>query len=374
MILDTKDFKDCCQTILFAIDNKDVSLFTETLELVTDGTNLNLNVTNREYFTTVTFALPEEEKFRASVNAKTFLSLISKITTDTIELKVTENVLKIKANGEYTLPLIYNNDQILELPKIDLGEITSEMVIPGSVLQSILINNSKELLRGADIIKRSSANPVQKYYYIDNQGAITFTSGACVNNFTLSKEIKLLLSDKVVRLFKLFKGNPEVKFYMGQVPISEDIIQTTVRFKTPNIELTAKLTDSALISSVPVSAVRGMATKTYPYTMVIDKNQLMEALNRILLLDEDSRTYGNIIAKGNTLTVQAFSGSGKETIISTGESKNIEEYKMILDLKNLKLVLDGCEEDYITICFGDSRAVVFKKQSVSDIIPELKIS
>ena len=105
--------------MVYAIDNKDVSLFTETLELVTDKNILNLNVTNRSYFATVKFTLEKAEKFKAPVNAKTFLSLISKITTDTIDLSVKGNTLKIKANGEYTLPMIYNNEEMLSLPKID---------------------------------------------------------------------------------------------------------------------------------------------------------------------------------------------------------------------------------------------------------------
>ena len=45
---------------------------------------------------------------------------------------------------------------------------------------------------------------------------------------------------------------------------------------------------------------------------------------------------------------------------------------MILDLKNLKLILDGCDDEYVTLCFGDGKAVVIKKQSVADCLPELK--
>lgn len=368
LVLNTVELKEACQTILYAIDNKDSSLFTETLELVSDGTILNLNVTNREYYCNYKLALPEKSKFKAAVNAKIFLSLISKITTDTIDLSISKNTLKVKANGEYTLPMIYNDDVMLELPKIDLGKVTNEMVINSSTLLSILANNSKELLRGIAV------KPVQKYYYIDELGAITFTTGACVNSFTLPNKVKMLLSEKVVKLFKLFKTDCDVNFYIGQVQLSDEVIQTVVRFKTDKVEITAKLPDSSLISGVPVSGIRGMATKNYPCTMVLDKNLLLQSLNRIMIFNEEAKTYGNIIAKGNSLTLQDFNGGSKESITSTDENTKIKEYKMILDLKNLKLVLDGCEDEYITMCFGDSRAVVIKKQSITDIIPELRIN
>lgn len=368
MIVNTKNFKEACQTILFAIDTKDTSLFTETLELVADKKELSLNVTNREYYCSVKFILDKDEKFKAAVNAKTFLSLISKITTDTVDMVVSGNSLKIKANGDYTIPLIYNNDVMLELPTISMGTITNEMEINSSILQSILINNSKELQRGV------ISKPVQRCYYVDQLGSITFTSGACVNSFTLPKDIKILLNDKVVKLFKLFKSDNDVSFSMGQSAISDDMIQTTVKFMTEKVSLTAKLTDSSLITSVPVKPIRDMAQKSYPYTMVLNRNSLLQTLNRIMLFNDESKTYGNITAKGNQLTIKDFNGGSNEVITASGESQNINEYKMILDLKNLKLVLDGCEDEFVTMCFGDSKCVVMKKQSVCDIIPELKVN
>ena len=138
MILKTLEFKEACQNILFAIDNKDVSLFNETLELVANGDTLNLNITNREYYVTVKFNLETAENFKASVNAKTFLSLISKITTETLELSTEGNKLKVKANGNYVMPLIFNGDEMLSLPTIDLGTVTNEMEISSDILLSIL--------------------------------------------------------------------------------------------------------------------------------------------------------------------------------------------------------------------------------------------
>ena len=57
MILRSKEFIDACSYILAAIDNKNASLLTETLELSANGTVLNLNVTNKEYYVTVKFNL-----------------------------------------------------------------------------------------------------------------------------------------------------------------------------------------------------------------------------------------------------------------------------------------------------------------------------
>jgi len=366
MILNTKEFQAACKKILFAIDSKDSSLLTETLELSSVGTTLDLNVTNREYFCTAKFTLPADETFRASVNASLFLNLISKLTTDTIEITQESNNIKVKANGTYKLPMIYNNDKLLELPKIDISNVTNEMKINSSILHSIANYNSKELLRGV------AAKPVQKYYYVDENGAITFTSGACVNSFTLEKPIKMLLSDKVVKLFKLFAEDTNVNFTMGQDELTDELIQTKVRFATDNVILTAKLSDSSLVTSVPVDAIRGMANNTYNYSVVVNKDNMLQALNRILLFN-DKETYGTFEFTSNKVTIYDASKDNMEVVTLNNECPSLESYSMLVYLSNFKLILDGVEDEYITINFGDQKAVVVKKQTISDIIPEVKI-
>lgn len=368
MILNSRNFIEACSYILEAIDNKNASLFTETLELVANGRVLNLNVTNREYFVTVKFDLPEDVTLKAAVNAKLFLSLISKITSETIEITVEENFIKIKGNGDYKLPMIYNNGELMSLPTIDINNITNDMNIDSNILQSILFYNSKELLRGI------AAKPVQKYYYIDEHGAITFTSGACVNSFTLEKPVKLLLSDKVVKLFKLFKDDASVKFEIGQDPIAEDTIQTKVRFSTSKVILTAKLTDSNLVSSVPVPAIRGMATKDYLYSVVIHKNELLQSLGRLRLFNDGAKNYGKFEFTKDSVTISDWSSDNKEKIVYSNEVPTLESYTALLNTDNLELIIKGCDEDYITLCFGDSKAFCCVQPTVTDILPELKVS
>ena len=363
MILKTKDFSSVCKIILGAIDNKESSLFTETLELKTEGDILNLNVTNREYFVKVSFKLDHEEQFHASVNASLFLNLISKVTTDTIEIVKNNNYINIRANGNYKLPVIFSNNSMLELPRIVIENVTNEMTINSSILHSILAYNSKELLRGV------AARPVQKYYYIDENGAITFTSGACVNNFTLEKPIKILLAPKVVNLFKLFKEDTPVSFKMGQDALTEDLIQTKVEFSADNIVLTAKLSDLGLVSSVPISAIRGMADKNYTYSVVLNKVNLLQALGRILLFNEKD-TIGSFEFSNDSVVIYDTNRENMETVKYENECTTLGSYTMGINLSSFKLILDGIEDEYVTINFGDHKAVVVKKISVSDIIPE----
>ena len=232
MIISTEEFRKVCSTILSGVDGSELSALTETLAMNTVGNVLRLTVTNKEYFLAVSFPLDHEEDFHASVNANLFLKLIAAITTETIELTIHDTYINIKANGNYKLPLIFENDKLMEVPEIVINNPTVTMNLPSSVLESIVNFNAKQLAIG------TAAKPVQKMFYVDQEGCITFTSGACVNNFTLPIPVKVLFNSRLVNLFKLFKGS-NITFNLGYDPISETIIQTKVSFENANIKLIA---------------------------------------------------------------------------------------------------------------------------------------
>lgn len=368
MILNSKNFIEASQSILYAIDNKNASLFTETLELVAEGKILKMNVTNREYYTSVLFNLEEESNLVAAVNAKLFLSLISKITSPTIEITCEDRFINIKGNGDYKLPMIYNNDSLIELPKIEINNVTNEFKVESKILQSILNYNSKELQRGVAV------KPVQNYYYVDDKGAITFTSGACVNSFELESPVKLLLSDKIVKLFKLFKDVEFVNVTLGQEPIDDETIQTRVKFESDSVVLTAKLPDSNSISSVPVDAIRGMATKDYLYSVVMHKNELLQTLGRLRLFNDGTKNYGKFDFSKDQVLISDWSSNNKEVIKYTSDCPNLNEYSALLNTDNLSLIVSDCEDEYVTLCFGDGKAFSCIQPTIVNILPEMKLS
>lgn len=361
MILKTKEFKETASIILAAIDNSEVSTLTDSLELVTSGDVLYLNVTNKEYYATVKFKLDSDENFRATVNANVFLKLVAAVTSETIELTAHDTYITVKANGTYKIPLIFENGALMTLPTISINNVTVEMNIGGDILNSILQYNSKELL------KASFAQPVQKLYYVDQEGCITFTRGACVNNFTLEKPIKMLLNERLVKLFKLFK-NDLVSFKLGYDALTEEIIQTKVSFETANIKLTAITSgDDALINKVPVKKIRGMATSTYANSMVVNKDQLLQAINRLSLFDS---TINKGTFKCDSKGIEIKVGDNVEVITAQNGSHNEAEYTMILVLDNLKNILSNCLEQYVTINYGNNLSVVITRGRICNVVPE----
>ena len=373
MIIKTKEFKEVCSTILLGIDNTDISTLTETLELWAKDKTLFLNVTNGEYYISVKFPLDCEEDLHASVNANLFLKLISAVSTEDVELIKKDSYLQIKANGTYKIPFIYDGDEMLKLPEITIENPTTTLKVSGEILNSILTYNSKELQRG------TISKPVQKMYYVDERGCLTFTSGACVNYFELEKPIKLLFNSRLVKLFKLFKGEM-TDFTLGYDSIDDELVQTKVRFETPNITLTAitGCTDD-LLNSVPVSAIRGRAEKDYPYNIVLNTQELKDAVNRLLLFSagygsiKNLKPYSKFEFKGNKVVIYDSNKENTEELTFKNDYTFTEEYSFAVDLTDLKLVIDTISDDYFTLSFGDHQALIVKRGSISNVIPECRV-
>lgn len=375
MILRIEEMQSACSKILAAVDSNNLSILTETLQIKTEGRNLYISVTNREYFARVRIEIDSDIEFHATVNANLFLKLISQITTDTIELTVAENTLILKGNGTYKLPLIFDGDVLLELPEINIMNPTVNFTINSETLLSILQYNSKEITKG------SISKPIQKLYYMDETGAVTFTTGACVNSFTLEQPVKVLLNDRLVKLFKLFKGE-KVNFTLGYDALTDEILQTKVKFETTDVCITAILScDDSMLRQFPVNAVRGRAEASYPYSINVNREQLIQTINRLMLFTTTSN--GKEIVKPNStfefkkdsVVIYDVKKDNKEEIYYTNTSCNIEDvYTAILDLNDLRATLETCSEQYVTLNFGDGQAVVLVRGNIKNVIPECMVS
>ena len=375
MILRTEDLKDVCSKILFAVDSNELSTITETLELKTSNQNLLISVTNREYYAQVKLPIDNDEQLHATVNANLFLKLVAQFTTETIELTISGNSLKVKRNGTYTIPLIFDDDKLLELPEIKINNVTKEFKVSSSILKSILMYNSKQLTQG------TISKPVQKLYYMDELGAITFTTGACVNSFSLPEPMKILLNNRIVKLFKLFKDG-DVNFQLGYDALTEEIIQTKVNFSTDTISITAIIScDDTLLNSVPTAAIRGRATATYPYSVNISKDELIQTINRLLLFRTNSngkevvKLYSTFDFGKDSVTIYDVNKTNKEVIYYSNTTLELDEnYVAVLDLLDMKATLDNCVEPYLTINFGNNTAIVIARGNIRNVVPECKVN
>ena len=370
MIISTDILKDVSTKVLAAVDTSELSTITESVELYVENDALNMCVTNKEYFVRTKIFLGYTEDFHATVNANLFLKLISQITTESVELSTTKEYLLVKANGSYKIPLIYVEESLMRLPEIAVENIANEFNIEGSTLHSILKYNAKELQKGF------ISKPVQRLFYIDDNGAITFTTGACVNYFQLPQPVRLLLPLKVVKLFKLFKPSEdeEVKFTLGHSILNDSFTQTRVRFGTADTELTVILNNNdALVNSVPVDTIRSWAASTYPIKVTLNQVEVLQAINRLSLFVKKASTDLTCtldFSEPGYLTLFGGEKSEKaaEERIKLSE-ENIPPYHCSVYIDDLRATLEALNSSHVILKTGEGRALTITKDRIVNVIP-----
>ena len=373
MLIKTKDFAEVATKVKDAlcIDEKSANL-----EIVAKGASLFLNITNKEVYVSVSYALAEEADFAATVDASLFLDLVSQITSEDFTLGIEGNALIVSSGrSKYKLPMIYDNDKLMSLPVIKIVNKTVEMPISHDILDSILNVNSKEIAK----VKKMEVNELQKMYYIDETGCFTFTTGACLNSFRLEKPVKLLLSDKVVKLFKLFKE--DVLFSLGQDPLPNGTVRTKIALETPDVYLAAVITsDDDLINKVqgPCIATKRFIENPYQHHVVLSAKEVSAAISRLMLFTKNSVDKVNmafipahVIMDNDEIVLRDKFGNIETVQVESGSYID-ESYEMDVNLADIKLITDSCKGEHVTMNCGNHRSVVFVRGNISNLIPEVK--
>lgn len=376
MILKTKTFQEAANKILVAVG---LDRTAANLELAAKGNALYLRVTNREYYVAVKFDLQEPTEFRAVVDANLFLNLISGLNTEEFKLEIKDTHVVVKAGkSSYKLAMIYENDQLMKLPiiKLDKDQITVEMGIAQDILMSILNVNGKEIQKA----KRLDVNELQRYYYIDETGCFTFTTGACVNSFTLEKAIKLLLTDKVVKLFKLFESDVWMSY--GHQVGTDGSLQPIVVFQTEGVYVASRLlNDETCIQKIkaPCDAMKNLIKEAYDHTLVLSAIDLTAAINRLLMFHKNSSAKADLSFvpslvefTDTELTISDLSGDNKEIITIENGSTTPGNYSMGVNLIDLKSVLDSCKNEHITMNCGNRKSIIINRGTISNVIAETR--
>ena len=375
MILKTTDFQNVCKSIVLAVD----SSFAANLELVTKDSTLYLNLTNSEYYASVKFPIESTEEFRAVVDASLFLNLISGITTEDFELDKKDNSVAVKAGkSNYKLAMIYKNNELMTLPVISIENKTVTMPVSLDILRSVLNVNSKELTKIKNS-KNVDIAEIQKLYYFTNEGCFTFTTGATLNRFKLDSPIKVLLNDRIVKLFKLFRE--DVTFSLGHDALPNGVVQTKICFETDNTYLAAIVTnDEVLLNQIqgPCTATKRFIEEKYDNSVVLSTKALSAALSRLMLFTKNSvdsanmrMILANVEITNNDFTITDKLGNSETIAVENGSYVDAD-YSMPLNIADLKLVLDSCEEDHITLNCGNMRSIVISRGNISNLIPEGK--
>lgn len=366
----TNLLKELTAKINKGIEGERTVRISELLELNVIDNKLILAVTNTQFYLTIELASGIEtgENLHVTVDADSFIKLIQKTTTDDIYLQEQNGNLLFKGNGEYIFPLELDKDgNIKVLPKIDIIS-NQTFEIAGDTLYSIYSFGSHELVNDVPV------DTVQKYYYLDNLGAITYTESPYINNFNLSTSFRVLINDRLAQLFSLFRGQ---KVTVGlSKEFNNNLYQNKISFTSGNINLVAYLPDDSIVSKYPASQCRGLQDNPYPGIVTISRVDLANALDRLNIF---SVKDGNVIYKkagklnftNEGLDIISIMDKNKE-FISYQNKDQFYPYTCYMNLAQLQRHAKANSENNVNIKYGNDLCLMFTKDNYSQIIVEME--
>lgn len=374
MKLNTKNFKEIANKIVFAVD---LDKSAAAVEIAVASGLVRLNVTNKEYY--VSAALPidnDEASFRAVVDASAFLSLVGSLSSDEIDLSIDGAALKVSAgHSNYKMPLLFEGSEMKQLKPIVVEDATAAFNIKNSILQSILNVNRREIVK----IKNLEVNELQRLYYIDETGCFTFNTGACFNSFTLERPVQMLLNDRIVRLFKLFSAE-EVAFKLGYCRLDDGRLGTKISLVEDNMLVGAYITNAEeLLNRVkaPASAAKSILQRNFTYFANIDVQKLSAAVNRLMTFTKNTTVNANMslvkasVRLADRMYITDAIGN-IEAVDFEAESVIPEECLFTINLTDIKYILEAYKTGIMCLkCMQSYNAIVTQHEQVSHLVPQL---
>ena len=368
--LKTNIIKDLTSKINKGIEGEKTVRVSELLELQVINDKLILSVTNTQFYLSIELSnqVNSVDSLHVTIDADTFIKLVSKTTTDEIILDTKDGNLLYKGNGEYIFPLeLDQNGEIKTLPKIEINP-QSTFDIMGDTLYSIYSFGSHELVNDVPV------DAVQKYYYVDNLGAITYTESPYLNNFNLPVPFRALINDRLAQLFSLFR-NKRVSVGISK-EVNDGLYQNKISFTCENLSLVSYLPDDSIINKYPANECRQLQSNPYPGKVTINRALLADALDRLNIF---SVKDGNVVLKkagkinftNDGLEIISIVDKNKEFIPYVNKD-NYYSYSCYMNLSQLQRHAKANSEINIEVNYGNDLSIMFTKDNYAQIIVEME--
>lgn len=297
------------------------------------------------------------EEMDITVDADKFGKLIAKITSEDIDLSVKDDVLHVKANGTYKLPLIADEDGLVVFPDLrsDLSTVDKWGDIKlSSIMQAYNINRSA--------LAKTLENPALTGYYCGDK---VVTTDANVITFNMFKMFSgdfpdMLISAQQMVLLSLFSEE--------DIKVTTD--QETIIFATDGMIIEGSLMEG--IEEFPINDINGYLDVAFTSSCKVPKDLLLSVLDRLALFIEPYDKNGAYFTFGRKgINIHSKKDASTETI-NYVESKDFQPFVCCVDIPMLKEQLQANPDDTVKICYGNENALKLESRKVTQVIALLE--
>lgn len=288
-----------------------------------------------------------------TVDADKFGKLIAKTTSEDIELIVIDDVLSVKANGTYKIPLISDEEGLVTFPALSETKGKTTNVKLTSIMQAYNINKSA--------LAKTLENPALIGYYCGDMVISTDANVITFNDFKMFEQDEpLLISPQLMQLLTLNKQE-DIKLIADK---------TLLTFIADDMVVQGAVMEG--IEDFPADDVKACLDEAFTSSCKVPKDLLLATLDRLALFIEPYDKNGAYFTFGrNGINIHSKKDASTE-IINYVESKNFEPFMCCVDIPMLKEQLQANPDDIVKICYGNENALKIKSGKVTQVIALLE--
>lgn len=288
-----------------------------------------------------------------TVDADKFGKLIAKTTSEDIELIVIDDVLSVKANGTYKIPLIADEEGLVTFPALSETKGKTTNVKLTSIMQAYNINKSA--------LAKTLENPALTGYYCGDMVISTDANVITFNDFKMFEQDEpLLISPQLMQLLTLNKQE-DIKLITDK---------TLLTFIAVDMVVQGAVMEG--IEDFPADDVKAYLDEAFTSSCKVPKDLLLATLDRLALFIEPYDKNGAYFTFGRKgINIHSKKDASTE-IINYVESKNFEPFMCCVDIPMLKEQLQANPDDTVKICYGNENALKIESGKVTQVIALLE--
>lgn len=293
------------------------------------------------------------EDMDITVDADKFGKLIAKTTSEDIDLSVKDDILYVKANGTYKIPLISDEEGLVTFPAFSETKGKTTNVKLTSIMQAYNINKSA--------LAKTLENPALTGYYCRDMVISTDANVITFNDFKMFEQDEpLLISPQLMQLLTLNK----------QEDIKLIVDKTLLTFIADDMVVQGAVMEG--IEDFPADDVKAYLDEAFTSSCKVPKDLLLATLDRLALFIEPYDKNGAYFTFGRKgINIHSKKDASTETI-NYVESKDFEPFMCCVDIPMLKEQLQANPDDTVKICYGNENALKIESGKVTQVIALLE--
>lgn len=361
MKISTVKLQSMMSKVVKGVGNNKLIPITSLIGITLEDGTLTIVSTDGSNYLYVHEEVGEKGDFYVCVKADQFSKLVSKMTSDYIELKIKDNCLEVKGNGTYNIeiPLDENGDMV-EYPNPiadNESKVGDKTTIKLSTVKTIL----SALKNG---LSTSPSNPQLMNYYFGD--CVVATNNTKINALAEKVTDKpILVNPTLVDLMDTITDD-EINMVVYEPNWEEEPQQ--IEFVSDTVTVFGYVSEG--VESFPINAIKTLIDMSYDNYCTFSKTELLQVLDRIsLFVEEYDKGAVSLSFDDDGLTIRSNKMNSEELIAYKESHRDANSmYTAYVNVEMLQAQLKSQESDVVMLYFGLNKALKIVDGNLTFII------